>query len=131
VAGRVDQVNLFALVLQVQDAGIKGVFAILFLLIVVGNAGLVVHAAPAIDRAGLEQEGVGQRGLAGRRVSHQGNVADVFHAILGHSTTSFVVSGEWGVVSGNDAHSPLTTHHSPPRFSSAAARTAARSSRPS
>ena len=51
----------------------------LLLVVVVGDAGAVVDAAAAIDGLGLEQQGVGQRGLAGRPVPDQGHVADVLH----------------------------------------------------
>ena len=84
VAGRVEQVDVLALVVEVQDAGVDGEVAFLLLLVVVGDAGAVVDAAAAVDGLGLEQQGVGQRGLARRPVSDQGNVADVVHLVLGH-----------------------------------------------
>ena len=49
VAGRVEQVDVLALVLEVQDAGVDGVVVLVFLLVEVGDAGAVVDAA-ACDR---------------------------------------------------------------------------------
>ena len=83
--------------LEVQHAGVDGEVPLLLLVVVVGDAGAVVHAAAAVHRLGLEQQGVGQRGLAGRSVADQGDVADVFHAILGHEDLPMIVRGqpEW------------------------------------
>ena len=84
IAGCVEQVDLPALVFQVQDAGIDGEMALVFFLVVVGNAGAVIHAAATIDGLGLIQKGVGQRGFARRPMSRQGDVANVRYLIVGH-----------------------------------------------
>ncbi len=89
IAGRVEQVDVLALVLQVQDAGVDGEVALVFFLVVVGDAGAVVHAAAAIDGLGLEQQGVGKRGLARRPMSRQGDVPNVRHLIFPHENLLF------------------------------------------
>ena len=73
---------MLALVLQVQHAGVDGEVALVFFLVVIGDAGAVVDAAAAIDRLGLEEQGVGKRGLAGDFMPDQGEVADVIDLIL-------------------------------------------------
>ncbi len=85
VAGSIEDVNLLPLVFQDQQTGINRVVPFLFFLVVVGNAGAVVHAAAAVHRLGLKQKVIGQRGLARCSMSHQGDIANVFHTILGHA----------------------------------------------
>ena len=80
----VDQVNAFALVVEVKDAGVDGVLLLLFLVIVIGDAGAVIDTAAAIDRLGLEEQGVGQRGLAGDFMANESDAANVFHMITCH-----------------------------------------------
>ena len=67
VAGGVEEVDVLALVLEVEDAGVDGEVVLLLLVVVVGDAGAVVHAAHAVDGVGLEEQGIGQRGLAAAR----------------------------------------------------------------
>src|SRR5262249_40470429 len=86
-AGGGEQVDVLALVLQVQDAGVDGEMALVLLLVVVGNAGAVLGAAAAVDGPRGVEQGVGKRGLARRPVSRQGDVPDVFDAMLGHDPT--------------------------------------------
>src|SRR5262249_53856092 len=83
-AGRVEQVDALALVVEVQDAGVDGEVALLLLVVVVGDAAAVVHAAAPVHGAALEQQAVRQRGLARGAVAGQGDVADVFRPVLGH-----------------------------------------------
>ena len=67
LAGRVEQVDVLALVLEVQDAGVDRELVFVLLVVEVGDAGAVVDAAAAVDGLGLEEQGVGQRGLAAAR----------------------------------------------------------------
>jgi len=72
-------------VFEVQDAGVDGVVAFMFFLVEVGDAAAVLDAAAAIDGLGLEQEGVGKRGLARRPMSSQGDVPNVRYLIFTHN----------------------------------------------
>ena len=48
-----------------------------------------MHLAQAVDASRIEQDALGQRGLAGIDVGHDADIADLFDAILraiGHST---------------------------------------------
>ena len=86
VAGGVEQVDVLALIFQVQHTGVDGEVAFLLLFVPIGDAGAIVDAALAVDRPGGEEQAVGQRGLSGRPVPHQCHRADVLDAILGHES---------------------------------------------
>ena len=90
VAGRVEQVDVLALVVEMEDAGVDGEVAFFLLVVEVGDAGALLDAAVTLDGLGGEQQGIGQRSLAGRAVSHQGHRADVVYAVLGHCIVPFV-----------------------------------------
>ena len=77
VAGRVDQVDLLALPLEVEQVAVDGEVPAFLLVVDVGDAGPVVDRASPVGGAGGEEQGVGKAGLARRPMSGQGNVADV------------------------------------------------------
>ena len=60
VAGRVDQVDLLAVQLEVEQVAVDGEVAAFLLVVDVGDAGAVVDRAAAIGGAGGEEQGVGQ-----------------------------------------------------------------------
>src|ERR1019366_2287722 len=60
LAGRVDEVDPFALKIEVQDAGVDGVLVFLFFLVEIGKAGQFIDAAASIDGFGFEKESVGK-----------------------------------------------------------------------
>ena len=88
-AGGVEDVEVLAVVIGVEDVGIDGEVVFVFFLVEVGDGGAVVHAAQPIDRVGLEEQGIGQAGLARGAVPHECNVPHVFHQVLdGHDVNS-------------------------------------------
>ena len=85
VAGGVEDVQVLAVVVGVEDVGVDGEVVLVFLVVGVGDRGAVVHAAQPIDRVGLEEQGIGQAGLARGAVPDECNVPDVLHQVLdGH-----------------------------------------------
>ena len=85
IAGGVEDVEVLAVVIDVEDVGVDGEVVFMFLVVGVGDGGPVVHAAHPIDRVGLEEQGIGQAGLARGAVPHECNVPDVLHQVLdGH-----------------------------------------------
>ena len=93
VAGRIEQVDVFALVFEVQNAGVDGEMASFFFVVVIGDAGAVVYVAFAVDGSGFEQQGVCQRRLARRPMPNQRNVADVLDFVVDHELLQSFASG--------------------------------------
>ncbi len=85
IAGRVDQVEVAAAVIEMDDARLDRVVMGLFLFVEVADARAVVDAGRTFDRAGGVQEGVGERRLAGRSMATEHNVADVLNLRLRHA----------------------------------------------
>ncbi len=83
VAGRVDHVESLAGVIEVDDRGFDRVLVMLFLFVEVADAGAVIDAGLAGDRARLHEQVIDERRLARRAVSADGNVANVVD-VLGH-----------------------------------------------
>ena len=89
----------------------------MFLVVVVGVTGAIVDAAQPIDRCGLVEEGVGERGLAAGAMPDECNRADVARVVLQHggeapSVQLLVMSGMWRVFSPKVAcaSSRITNH---------------------
>ena len=94
-AGGVEDVQVLAVVVGVEDVGVDGEVVLVFLLVEVGDGRAVVHAPHPIDRVGLEEQGIGQAGLARGAVPHECNVPDVLHQVLdGHETAPLRMCGE-------------------------------------
>ena len=77
VAGRVDQLDPRALVLEAGDREGQRLLALLLLGLVVQAGRAVVDAAEPGDRAGVEEKPLGQRRLAGAGVGGQDDAAEV------------------------------------------------------
>ena len=90
IAGGIEQVDELVLVFEMQDGGVDREVVLVFFVVVVGDAGAVVHVAHAVDRVGHVEQGIGQRGLAARTMPDKGNGADVAFVILEHANTSIV-----------------------------------------
>ncbi len=84
IARRVDDVKVFAGVIEMGDFGFDRVFVCLFFFVEVADAGAVVDAGRMVDGPGLDQQGVDERRLAGRTVTTKGNVADVLDSLQTH-----------------------------------------------
>src|SRR5690606_34721689 len=78
VAGRVEQVDGDAVVLEVTDGDVEGVLETLFLFREVRDRVAPIHAAGRADRSGPLEQRLDQRGLSRTRVADEGNVADGF-----------------------------------------------------
>ncbi len=78
IARRVDDVEVLALVVEVDDVRLDRVMVLFFDLVEVADAGAVVDAGRPSDGAGDSEHLVGQRALAGVPVAAKDNVADVF-----------------------------------------------------
>ena len=87
VAGGVDQVDEVALPPHRGDGQRQRLAAAVLLGLVVADRRAVLHPTEAGDRPGLEQHGLGQRGLAGAAVPDEGHVADPFGRELFHEPT--------------------------------------------
>ena len=90
VAGRVDQVDGVPGPLERNAGRVDGDAALLFLGVVVGFGRTFVDAAQLVFRAGVVEEVLGGRRLAGVDVGDDADVADqlqVWQFALGHSNT--------------------------------------------
>ena len=77
VAGRVDEVEALAGVVEVDDARFDRVLVVLLLFVEVADARAGVDAGVALHRAACDEQVVDQRGLAGVAVAAEGDVANV------------------------------------------------------
>ncbi len=77
VAGRVDEVEGETVALDVRKPGRHAELATLLVVVVVGDGRAVHHTAQAVDHAGLVQETLEQRGLAGTAVADERDVPDL------------------------------------------------------
>ena len=68
----------------VQDGRIDGTLLLLLLLPEIRDAGAGIHAALTGDRAALEDNQVGERGLAGARLASQHEIANAFGGTIFH-----------------------------------------------
>jgi hypothetical protein len=100
IARRVDDVEAFAGVFEVNQTRFDRILMLLLLLVEVANARPVIHAHGMRDRAGKRQKLIGQRRLTGGAVAAKGNVADVFDLGFGHGRSLAFCLGKWGRDSG-------------------------------
>jgi hypothetical protein len=84
VARRIDQVHMHALGGKVHQRGIQRMAGALLLRVEVADRAAFFHGPLGRDRAGLEQQCLGQRGLAGAAVADEGYGADGFGTVLRH-----------------------------------------------
>src|SRR5439155_25136765 len=77
----VDDVDFLAQPLRMQQGRMDGDFSLLFADVVIGDGRAVGNAAHPVDDATTNQHGLGQHGLAGRRVTEDGEVSDVTWSI--------------------------------------------------
>ena len=83
-SGSVNEEEVSVLPCRVQDCRVDGAFPVLFLLAEVRDAGAGVDAALTGDRAALEEDQVGERGLAGARLASQHEIANAFGGTIFH-----------------------------------------------
>ena len=77
VAGRVDQVDLASLPLEVSERRGQRHLPALLVLVPVGDGAAGLDGAEAIDLSGLEEHRLDERGLAGSAMADDGDVADL------------------------------------------------------
>src|SRR6185437_17166259 len=83
--GGVQDVQVLAVVVGVEDVGMDGEVVFVFLFVEVADGGAVVHAAEPIDGPRFEEKGIGEGSLPGGAVPDECNVPDVLHQVLdGH-----------------------------------------------
>ena len=83
-AGRVDEVDLGAIPLDVGEAGGEGVLAGDLFFVVVGDGGAFVDAAEAVDSAGIEQQRGEQLRLAGAAMADQRDISQALGVVDFH-----------------------------------------------
>ena len=88
LAGRVDQVDLPALPLEVAERRRDRHLALLLVLVPVGDRRALLDDAEPVRRAGLEEHRLDERGLAGAAVTDDGDVADLSGLDCGHARRS-------------------------------------------
>ena len=93
VAGRVDQVDLAALPLEVAERRGERHLAALLVLVPVGGGRAPLDGAEPVDRAGLEEHRLHERRLSGPAVSGDGDVADL-SGLGGHRGRLLLGRGE-------------------------------------
>ena len=77
VAGRVEEIEAESLALDVRKAGRQAELPALLVVVVVGDGRAVDHVPQAIDHAGLVQQALEQRSLAGTAMADEGDVPDL------------------------------------------------------
>ena len=77
ITGRIEQVDATLADVEVDDGGVERMPQLLFLRIEVAHRRAALEASAAADCAGLREQGLGQQRLAGPRLPHQRNVADI------------------------------------------------------
>src|SRR5438874_1943902 len=77
VAGRVDQVDLAALPLEMTEGRGQGHLPLVLVVVPVAGRIAGLDRAEPVDRAGLEEHGLDERGLTRRAVADDGDVADL------------------------------------------------------
>ena len=87
VPGSVDQVDAVALPDERGQRQRQRLTPPLLLRLAVADGGAVLHAAQSGDGAGLEEHGLGQRGLSGAAVADERHVSDPFGRDLFHEPT--------------------------------------------
>ena len=88
VAGRVDQVDLAALPLDVASGGRERHLAPLLVLVPVGDGGAGLDRPEPVDRPGLEEQRLDERGLPRPAVADDGDVADLARLELACASSS-------------------------------------------
>jgi len=73
---------VLAVVVGVQNVRVDGEVVLVLLVVGVPNGGAVVDAPEAIDRVGVEEQGIGQAGLARGAVPDECNVPNVLDQVL-------------------------------------------------
>ena len=96
VARGVDQVDLAALPLAVAERGGQRHLPALLVLVPVGGRRPLLDGAEPIDRAGLEQHRLDERGLPRAAVADDGDVADLPWFDCGHAASSSFGTGSGG-----------------------------------
>ncbi len=81
ISGGIDQVDLLAVGLEVEEVAVDGEMAAFLFVFDVGDTGSVVDRPAAVGGACGIKKGVGKAGLARRPMSSEGNVADVCDVI--------------------------------------------------
>ena len=95
VARGVDQVDLVAFPLERGQRERQAEAPLLLLGIEVGHRRALFHPPRPVDRPGPQQQGLGQRGLAGPGVADERHVADLGRRIGLQRTPSFSPSRSW------------------------------------
>src|ERR1700686_508230 len=85
--GRVEDVDLVAVVVGERHAEIDRDLALLFLRLEVGRRGRLVRSAHSRDRPRREQHGLGEHGLAVVRVAQEDHVSDLVRSVLSRHPT--------------------------------------------
>ena len=85
IAGRVDQVEVLAGVIEMNQRRFDRVVVVLFFFVEIADARAVVDAGRPLDRSGGGENVVCQRGLSGRSMATKSNVADVLDLALRHA----------------------------------------------
>jgi len=84
IARRIEQVDELSFVFEMQDRRVDREVVFVLLVVVVGDAGAVVHGPHAVHGVRLVEQGIGERGLPARPVPNQRNGANVALVILQH-----------------------------------------------
>ena len=84
IAGSVDQMNVGALVVEVDHGGTKRVLMLFFEGIEVADRGAALDASWRGDGAGPMEQRFREARLAGARVAYERNGPECFSAVLGH-----------------------------------------------
>ena len=90
-AGRVDQVDVSAAVLEMAHRHVGGILQALLFRAVVANGAAALDAAGRRDCAGCRQQVFGQHGLAGAGMTEENDVADGSGGWMGHARQTSVV----------------------------------------
>ena len=91
IAGRVDQMNVGALIVEVDDGGIKRVLVLFFERIEIADGGAAFDRSRCGDGAGFVEQRFREARFAGARVAYEGNGPECFSAVFGHGVSSEIL----------------------------------------
>ncbi len=91
IAGRVDQIEVLASVIEMHQRRLQRVLVDLLFVVKIADARPIGDACRTFDRSGARQDGISQRGLSGRSMATKHYVANILDLAWGHAGFPLVI----------------------------------------